>query len=570
MSSLLLGGLLAVWLLFGYRFYGGWIARRLIQPDDDRPTPAHSQRDGVDFHPAKTPVLFGHHFSSIAGAGPIIGPLMGVLYFGWLATVIWIAVGSVFIGAVHDYVALMASTRHQGRSVGQIAETHLGRRARIILSLFLWLALVLVIAVFGVVTAQTLTSQPPIVIPTFGLILLAMLFGRVVLRRGLPLLPATLLGLAALAGLIALGEKFPIALGATVWGLPAVQFWFWILMLYCLAASILPVWLLLQPRDYLSTWILYLGLASGLAGVLLVRPTVASPAWLGFQAPGQGPVWPMLFVLIACGAVSGFHSLVAGGTTSKQLSRETDGRRVGYGAMILEAGLAGLVVLIAAGALRWDPSASAAGGGLQYLMGEGGGPIVAFATGFSRLVDALPGVSPAAGLFFGMLMLNAFVITTLDTATRLGRFILQELGGDLPLIGNRIGATGVTVLAAAWLGASDSYTAIWPVFGATNQLVAALALIVVSSWLVGLGKPRVATLAPALFMLATSIGALAYQGVGFWKDGKQTLAWISIVLMVMAGFLAWEARGLLFSRRPGPARKSAGSAALPDSLRHGP
>ncbi len=549
MNGLLLGGLLAAWLVTGYKVYGGRISGRLIEPRADRATPAHAERDEVDFSPARTPVLFGHHFSSIAGAGPIIGPLLGVLYFGWLAAVLWIALGSVFIGAVHDYTALMASVRSRGQSVGWIAEQHLGARARLVLSVFLWLALVLIIAVFGVVTARTFTSQPQIVIPTFGLILLAIAFGGTALRRGLPLLPMTLLALVALVGLIALGERFPVDLGNTVLGIPTVQFWFWILMLYCVAASVLPVWLLLQPRDYLSTWILYLGLAAGFAGLLLLAPHLHSPAWVGFHAEGQGPLWPMLFVMVACGAVSGFHSLVASGTTSKQLDREHDGQRVGYGAMILEAALAGLVVIIAAGCLPWDPGKQASVGGLQYLMGEGGGPIVAFATGFSRLAAKLPLVTPAAGLFFGMLMLNAFVITTLDTSTRLGRFILQELTGGVPVLGHRLGATLLTVLAAGWLGASDSYTAIWPVFGATNQLVAALALIVVSSWLVARGKPRLYTLLPALFMLATSVGALAYQGARFWLGGKHLLGTISLALILLAGFIAWEARSLLVLRR---------------------
>jgi carbon starvation protein len=565
MSGLLLGGLLAAWLVAGYKVYGGRISRRLIEPRADRPTPAHAERDEVDFSPARTPVLFGHHFSSIAGAGPIIGPLLGVLYFGWLAAVLWIALGSVFIGAVHDYTALMASVRSRGQSVGWIAEQRLGARARVVLSVFLWLALILIIAVFGVVTARTFTSQPEIVIPTFGLIVLAVAFGGTALRRGLPLLPMTLLALAALVGLIALGERFPVNLGSTFLGMATERFWFWILMLYCVAASVLPVWLLLQPRDYLSTWILYVGLATGFVGLLLLAPHLHSPAWIGFQAAGQGPLWPMLFVMVACGAVSGFHSLVASGTTSKQLDREGDGQRVGYGAMILEAALAGLVVIIAAGCLPWDPGKAASVGGLQYLMGEGGGPIVAFATGFSRLAAKLPLITPAGGLFFGMLMLNAFVITTLDTSTRLGRFILQELTRGAPFLGHRLGATLLTVLAAGWLGASDSYTAIWPVFGATNQLVAALALIVVSSWLVGQGKPRLYTLLPALFMLATSVGALAYQGARFWVGGKHLLGTISLALILLAGFIAWEARSLLVMWRKAEQAPPEPAAAPPRS-----
>ncbi len=545
MNTLWIGGALAVWLVLGYRLYGRWIARRLVDPDDDRPVPSREQADGLDYHAARTPVLFGHHFSSIAGAGPIVGPLLGVLYFGWLASLLWIAIGTVFIGAVHDYVSLMASVRNRGVSVGEIAEQTLGRRARLVLSIFLWCALVLVIAVFGVITARTFVTQPTIVLPTFGLILLAVVFGKTVLRAGLRLGPATLASLLVLGGLIYLGQRLPIDVGETALGLPATTFWFWILMIYCVLASVLPVWMLLQPRDYLSTWILYLGLGGGFLGLLVLHPDVSAPALTGFHV-AQGPVWPVLFVMIACGAVSGFHSLVASGTTSKQLSRESDGLRVGYGAMILEAALAGLVVLTAAGALDWDAGAAPGPGSLQFLMSEaGGGPIVAFATGLGRLVDALPLLTAPLGLFFGMLMINAFVITTLDTSTRLARFVLQELCRDLPVARNRWVATLVTVLVAGWLGASDSYTRIWPVFGATNQLVAALSLIVVSCWLVGLRKPRLATLVPALFMLATTVAALIWQAKHFLDEGRILLAGIAAGLVILAVFIAWEARTLL-------------------------
>jgi carbon starvation protein len=377
------------------------------------------------------------------------------------------------------------------------------------------------------------------------------------------LLPFTLVALGLLAGLIALGEPFAklllARLGPTVWGMSLVSFWFWVLMLYCVLASILPVWLLLQPRDYLSTWILYLGLGGGFLGIVVADPAIHGPAWVGFHSATEGPLWPMLFVMIACGAASGFHSLVAGGTTSKQLRKETDGQRIGYGAMILEAALAGLVVLIAAGALPWDPLAKPTAGSLQHLMGQGGGPIVAFATGLSRILEPLPLLTAPMGLFFGMLMLNAFVITTLDTSTRLARFLWQELAGRIPGLSNRFIATLVTVLCAGMLGASDSWNAIWPVFGATNQLVAALALIVVSSWLVGLGKPRLHTLLPALFMLVTSVGALIYQGAGFLRGGQHLLAAISLGLIVLAGFIAWEARQLLLVRSGVAARQDSGA-----------
>jgi len=544
MSTLLVGGVFAVWLILSYRIYGRFLARRLFDPDDALPVPSRVRADGLDFHVARTPVLFGHHFSSIAGAGPIVGPLIGVLAFGWGPSLLWIALGSVLMGAVHDYTALMASVRSGGCSVGEIAENSLGRRARLVLSIFLWAALVLVIAVFGIITAKTFVTQPTIVIPTFGLIGVAMLFGALVLRRGMSLLPGTLVSLSALVGLIWLGDRFPLNLGPEVFGLPIQTFWFWSLMAYCVLASILPVWLLLQPRDYLSTWILYVGLGGGLLGLMVARPDIQAPAFLGTHSGIHGPIWPMLFVMIACGAISGFHSLVASGTTSKQLARETDGLKIGYGAMILEAGLAGLVVLIAAGALAWDSTPAPALGSFQYLMSDGGGPIVAFATGFSRLVASLPLLTGPMGLFFGILMINAFVVTTLDTSTRLARFILQETASGVPGLGHRWGATLITVAAAGWLGASGSYHSIWPVFGATNQLVAALALMVVSSWLMGLKKPRWFTLIPATFMLITTTGALIWQIRGFLENGHHFLAVSAAVLVGLAGYLTWEARGL--------------------------
>jgi carbon starvation protein len=558
-SSLILGAILLFWLVGGYFIYGRFIQRRLVQPKDTL-TPAHEQNDGVDYSPARRSLLFGHHFSSIAGAGPIVGPLIGVLFFGWLFAAIWIAIGSVFAGAVHDYLVLMASVRNQGNSIADVAEAHLGRRAKLVFSIFLWLTLVLVIAVFGDVTSATLVKQPEIVIPTFGLIFIAVLFGWAVYRKGLPVWLGTLLALGGLAGFLWLGERFPLAMPETLWGMPAIKVWFWVLMLYCLVASVLPVWLLLQPRDYLSMWVLFLGLGLGFLGVVAAHPEIQAPAFISFST-SKGPIWPMMFVIIACGAISGFHSLVSGGTSSKQLDSEKQGLSIGYGAMITEAILAVLVVIIAAAALSWDPDKQDAVLGFQYLMDKdkGGGPIVAFATGFGRLVDALPVLTATAGVYFGMLMLNAFVITTLDTSTRLARFIVAEVGGKkVPALANRFVGTILTVLAAAALGATGGYKLIWPIFGATNQLVAALALIVVSAWLVGVGKPRKYTLIPALFMLVTTVGALIYQAYDFLLVKGETwqnylLGGLALLLCCLAAFIALEARQVLGSTGKQPA-----------------
>lgn len=560
MNSLLWVTIIVSWLIIGYKIYGKFIERRLVEPDDTKPTPAHSNYDGVDYSPAKIPLLFGHHFSSIAGAGPIVGPFIGVMYFGWLASSLWIAFGSVFIGAVHDYLALMISVRSNGRSISETAQQTLGKLSRSIFATFLWLALVLVLAIFAVVAAQTFIARPGIVIPTFGLIIVAILFGYTIYRLKWPIPVGTVLALCLVALLLYVGEKVPVSLqnvvfikfiGDSLFLLSAIDFWFCILMIYCLFASTIPVWILLQPRDYISSWLLYIGIGLGFLGLIVSHPHMDAPAVVSFSSK-EGPMWPMLFVLIACGAVSGFHSLVSGGTSSKQLDREKQGLTIGYGAMITEAMLAILVVAIAAGALVWDPSAVKSEFGYQYLMGAGGGPIVAFSRGFGRMLSSLPILTLVAGIYIGMLMLNAFVITTLDTATRLARFIFVEsLGGKFKLFGNRYIVTVITVLAAVFLGTSGGYKTIWPVFGAANQLVAALALIVISAYLVGIRKPRIYTVIPALFMIATTLGALIYQMIGFIQQGNITLATLSILLVGLALFVIYEARAVLLFMKNG-------------------
>jgi carbon starvation protein len=546
MNTLIIAAVLILWLFLGYKIYGSFIEKRVLDIDNSRPTPAQELNDGIDYSPAKKPLLFGHHFSSIAGAGPILGPLLGVLYFGWLGALLWVAIGSVFLGAVHDYTSLMTSVRNKGTSLGDISEKTLGKRTKIIFSVFLWLTLGLVIAVFAVVASNTLVSQPKIVIPTFGLVFLAMIFGWLIYKKGMNILVATLIALGCLAFLIYLGGLLPVELPAKILGLSSQNFWFFVLIIYSLFASSLPVWFLLQPRDYISTWILFLGLGLGYLGLIVFQPTINAPAIVSLTSKG-GPLWPMLFVIIACGAISGFHSIVAGGTTSKQLPNEASGKLIGFGGMLTEAALAGLVIFIAAAALIWDPSGIESQFGFQYLMSSGD-PINAFATGYGRIVSSLPTITFLYGVFFGMVMLNAFVLTTLDTGTRLGRFIFSELlGKEVPLFKNRWIASAIILFFAALMGATEGYKAIWPVFGASNQLVAALALIVVSSYLVAIKKPKKYTLYPAYFMLLTTLAALLYQGVRFLKQGGLLLASVTFLLIILALVIVYEARGILFS-----------------------
>jgi carbon starvation protein len=546
MNTLIIAFILILWLFLGYRIYGNFIEKRVIQADRERITPAKEMNDGIDYSPAKKTVLFGHHFSSIAGAGPILGPLLGVLYFGWLGALLWVAIGSVFLGAVHDYTSLMTSVQNKGRSLADISEKTLGRRTQVIFSLFLWFALALVIAVFAVVASRTLVSQPEIVIPTFGLIFVAMIFGWLITKRGFNIPATTVTSLLILFALIYIGTMYPVELPAQILGMSVQNFWFFVLIIYSLFASSLPVWFLLRPRDYISTWILFTGLAIGYLGLIISHPSINAPAFVSFTSKG-GPLWPMLFVIIACGAISGFHSVVAGGTTAKQLPDETAGKLVGFGGMVTEAVLAGLVIFIAAAALVWDPSGTENPWGYQYLMTQVGDPIKAFATGYGKLTSSLPGISLVVGSFFGMVMLNAFVLTTLDTGTRLGRFIFSEMTGKkIRLFNNRWVASAIILVFAALLGATEGYKAIWPVFGASNQLVAALALIVVSSYLVGVKRPTKFTLYPAYFMLSTTLAALIFQGYNFFKSESYLLGAVSGILIILALIIVYDARSILF------------------------
>lgn len=547
MNTLIIAFIFVAWLFLGYKIYGNFIEKKVIQADNSRPTPARELCDGIDYSPAKKPMLFGHHFSSIAGAGPILGPLLGVLYFGWLGALLWVALGSIFLGAVHDYTSLMISVQNKGTSLADISKTTLGFRTKIIFSLFLWLALALVITVFAVVASQTLVSQPEIVIPTFGLVFLAMIFGWFIYKKGIRVPVATVFALLLLFLFIYIGKLYPIALPPQVLGISSQTFWFYVFIIYSLFASSLPVWFLLQPRDYISTWILFFGLGMGYLGLIVSHPTISAPAFVSFSSQG-GPLWPILFVIIACGAISGFHSVVAGGTTAKQLPDEASGKPIAYGGMVLEAALAGLVIFIATSALIWDPSRAKSQFGFQYIMSTLGDPIKAFATGYGKIVSSLPGLTLVLGSFFGMVMLNAFVLTTLDTGTRLGRFIFTELlGKKNSFFKNRWIASSLILIFAAILGATESYKAIWPVFGASNQLVAALALIIVSSYLVSIRRPIKFTIYPAYFMLLTTLAALIYQGQKFILKGSYFLGIVSIILIFLAVIIVYDARKILFS-----------------------
>jgi carbon starvation protein len=545
--AILIGSILFFYFV-GYKFYAGKLDREVIHPDATQTTPAVSQKDGVDFVPSKPLVLFGHNFASIAGAGPVIGPIIAMHYFGWGLTLVWILIGNVFIGAVHDYLTLMISVRNRGSSIAEIAESSMGIRAKSVFAIFLVLAMLLVVAVFGVVAAKTLIAQPEMVFPTFAIIPVSMILGWVIYKKNGNLAVASAIAVAVLILNIYIGFKFPIPLpDEGVLGLSPLMFWFVALMIYAGIASVLPVQILLQPRDYLSTYILFGSMTLAILGLLWVHPEINTPVFRGAVSDVQGPVWPMLFVLVACGAVSGFHSLVAGGTTSKQLATETHGKPISYGGMLTEGVVAVVTVLLVGGGLYW---VAPTGGGVDMaVLGfretlNSGGWILAFGNGFGNVVhQMLPILSFTFASMIAVLALNTFVLTTLDTAVRITRFIVQEsLGPKVPVFQNKYVTTVAVIFLAYLIGATEGWQQIWPIFGATNQLIAAVALMVCSTYLMAAKKPTKYTLYPAVFMIITTIGALAWQGYKFLSapEPNYFLGIAAMALIALAIFVGSE------------------------------
>ena len=541
----------------GYRFYAGKLDSELIQPSDKKVTPAVEQNDGVDYVPSKPLVLFGHNFASIAGAGPVIGPIIAMHHFGWAITLVWILLGNVFIGAVHDYLTLMVSVRNRGSSIADIAETTMGYRAKAVFAVFLVLAMLLVIAVFGVVAAKTLIAQPEMVFPTFAIIPVSVILGWCIYKKNLNLQMVSAVAVLTVILNIYIGFQIPVPIPEEgVLGLSPLIFWFVILMIYAGVASVLPVQTLLQPRDYLSTFILFGSMALAISALLWVGPELNTPAWRGAMSEEQGPVWPMLFVLVACGAVSGFHSLVAGGTTSKQLASETQGKIISYGGMLTEGVVAVVTVLLVGGGLYW---VAPEGGSVDMTtLGfretlQSGGWILAFGNGFGNIVhQMLPVLSFTFASMIAVLALNTFVLTTLDTAVRITRFLVQEsLGDKIPVFKNKFVVTVTVVFVAYLIGATDGWQKIWPIFGATNQLIAAVALFVVATWLMAVKKQTQYVLYPAIFMVITTIGALGWQAWRFFTAPEPNLflGVTAVTLIGLAVFVGNEGMQALRGKR---------------------
>ncbi|MFA5411213.1 MAG: carbon starvation protein A [Candidatus Omnitrophota bacterium] len=525
MSALIITLATIVLFFLAYRFYARKL-ESLWQIDPKRATPAFSKYDSVDYIPARNwLVLFGHHFASISGAGPIIGPVIAVMLWGWLPALFWVILGTIFIGGVHDFGALITSVREGGSSVADIAQHAISRRAKIIFSLFVWLALILVVAVFVYLCADTFVKEPKIVLPSLGLIPVAMLTGYLLYNLKSNSLLATALGLTCLAGLIFLGNLMPINAG--------LKTWLFILLAYAYFASVLPVNILLQPRDYLSSFLLFFGVGAGYLGLLLSRPQINMPYYHHWSS-GEGYLWPMLFVTVACGAVSGFHALIASGTSSKQIPNERQAKRIGYGGMVAEGIVAALAIVSVAVLFNRQEDFGVI---LKSLS-----PINLFGKGYGVITGGILG---KYGPFIAVTILNAFILTTLDTATRIARYLSEEL----LRIKNRYLSTLLIVIVSGAFALSGKWNKIWPAFGASNQLVAALALFVVSCWLLSKKKSAKFTLWPAFFMLITTFAALGFQARRYFIGRDITLLTVTVSLIVLAGFMLYEVMPIIFVRR---------------------
>ena len=534
MNGIVLISVTGIFFLGMFRFYGNFIAKRL-GINDERETPSHTHYDGVDYVPAKSPVLLGHHFASIAGVGPIVGPVIAA-GFGWMPVFVWVLFGAPFIGGVHDYTTIVASVRHKGKSIGKIIEQYIGITGNKTFLIFAWATLVLVIAVFSIIIADTFVNVPSAGTSSILFIFLAILFGVAINKFKMPLWTATTIGVLFLFVSIYLGLLFPLVLTKSDWLL--------ILFIYIFIASVTPVWILLQPRDYLNSYLLYILLIVGVIGLFFAAPALSLPALSTFNLDKIGFLFPALFITVACGAVSGFHSIVASGTTSKQLNKESDSKLIGYGGMLIEGVLAVLALI--------SVSSFSSSEYTDILLTKG--PVTAFSMGVASFIESIPffSISVATATSFVALAVAAFALTTLDTTTRLGRYVFQEyfeMSGESKTQSagrKRFVATAVTVAAGIALTFSGQTMSIWPIFGSANQLLAALTLLAITIWLAQLNKKHSFTLIPMIFIFSFTLTALVmlfYNNL--FVHPHYALAIISIILFVLAIVLGVKAFPLL-------------------------
>ena len=536
----------------GYFLYSRFLAEKIFKLDPEFVTPAHEFEDGVDYVPTRPIVLWGHHFAAVAGAAPIVGPAIAVIW-GWLPAFLWVTFGTVFFAGVHDYGALWASVRNKGQSVGAMTADIVGERARNIFMIVIFLLLLMVNSVFAIIIAGEHIAVPSSVIPTWVVIAVAMGIGWGVYKKGMSLLWVTIIGVTVLYGAIWVGSVYPLSLPETVFGLGAPAQWVIILFTYAGIASVLPVWLLLQPRDYINGIQLFIGLAILYTAVVIANPTIGAPAINPNVPEGTPPLVPLLFVTIACGAISGFHGLVASGTTSKQLDKEPHSRQVGYLGSVGEGTLA-IAAIIActagfASLEEWEG---------RYTSFTAGGLDV-FVQGGAHILETALSLSPAVGETLLAVMAILFAATTMDAGVRLQRYIIQEIGNNhniQALTGRTVStlvAVGACLLLAFGAGGAEPGSGgliIWPLFGTSNQLLAGLTLMVISVFLIKLGRPAKATMIPLIFLMLMTLPALVIQLGTFWDQRNYLLIVMDLVVLGASILVTLEAyRALRAAKR---------------------
>lgn len=528
-------------MALGYIFYSRFIAQKIYQLDDSRPTPAHEFEDGVDFVPTNKYVLWGHHFTSVAGAAPIVGPAIAVIW-GWLPAFLWVVLGTIFFAGVHDFGAVWASVRNKAKSVGALTGDVVGHRARSIFMIVIFLVLLMVNAVFGVVIAGLLINNPSSVVPVWGAIVVALIIGQLIYKTKANLPLVSLLGVVVLYALIWVGPEVPLSLPDSVAGLNPSATWIILLFVYAAIASLLPVWVLLQPRDYINGLQLFVGLGLLYLAVFIANPTVVAPAINAEVPAGTPSMIPLLFVTIACGAISGFHGLVSSGTTSKQLNKESDARFVGYFGAVGEGSLA-LAAIIAASAgfatlADWQA--------LYHSFGQGG--VNAFVQGGAAIIQSGIGIDAEVSATLLTVMAALFAGTTMDTGLRLQRYIFQEWGEiyhietfKKPVPATLLAVGTCLLLAFGAGGASGSGgLLIWPLFGTTNQLLAGLTLLVIAVMLVRRRVSAAYVVWPLTFLLIMTLAALLLQLVEFYQKGDWFLFVLDLVVLIAAILVTLE------------------------------
>lgn len=529
-------------MLAGWFVYSKFIAEKIFKLSESFVTPAHEVNDGIDYVPTNKVVLWGHHFTSVAGAAPIVGPAIAV-YWGWVPAVLWVVFGTIFFAGIHDMGALWASARHKGKSMGALSESVIGKRTRALFMIVVFLVLLMVNAVFGVVIANSFVSQPNAVFPAWMAIVVALVIGQLI-KRQFSLIPLCIIGIIVLYASVYAGSYLPISLPETIMGLSDKASWIIILFVYAMIASLLPVWMLLQPRDFINGMQLIVGLFLLYGAVFFSLPDITAPAFNTATAVDTPSIIPLLFVTIACGAVSGFHGIVSSGTSSKQLDKETDARFVGYLGAVGEGSLA-LITIVAVSGVALAASPQEWHEVYSHL---GAGSVSAFITGGANLIEQGWGLSVSFSSTILAVMVVLFAGTTMDSGVRLQRYIIQEWGEiyQIPALKNGLVATlvavGTCLLLAFGAGGSSGSGGmiIWPLFGSTNQILASMTLLVISVMLIKLKRPAIYTLVPMMFVIVMAFLAGVIKLKEYYLAGNYLLVGLDAIVLVVSVLVMLE------------------------------